>query len=95
MSTKDEQKPPYPTPYPTLWVRIETHFDKDWVYPLCRQSVLFSHIAGTKTLTANVLDLIKALGFKVEVVPTLNIELQDSSRAAAKLPKETDDDGCK
>lgn len=39
-----------------------------WVYyPVCGRAGLFAQIAGTRTLTANVLTLIKEMGVDIEV----------------------------
>ena len=35
------------------------------IYPACNTSLLFARIAGTKTLTLDVLNTIKALGYDV------------------------------
>jgi len=50
-----------------ITVRVETHYGRTLVYPVCDQAHLFALIAGTKTLTSLVLQSIKDLGFTIEV----------------------------
>jgi hypothetical protein len=40
-------------------------YGKNTFYPLCEKAKLFAAIAGTKTLTAEVLGGIKELGYKL------------------------------
>lgn len=57
-------------------VRIETHYGRTSTYPICETALIFSKIAGTKTLTPKVLKLIKTLGYEIEVqAPQLNLDL--------------------
>ena len=48
-------------------VRVETHYGKTLVYPICPKAILFTEIANTKTLTGHVLQAIKDLGYLIEV----------------------------
>ena len=43
-------------------------------YPVCEQAKLFARIAGTATLTSQVLALIAKMGYEVELVNKLNLE---------------------
>lgn len=48
-------------------VQVRNVYGVDKVYPVCFNAKQFSKIAGTKTLTPEVLTWIKALGYTVEV----------------------------
>jgi len=43
-------------------------------YPVCEQAKLFARIAGTATLTSQVLALVARLGYEVELVNKLSLE---------------------
>ena len=49
-------------------VDVRDVFGRRLIYPVCDDAKTFAALAGTKTLTPEVLDLIKALGFEIEVV---------------------------
>lgn len=48
-------------------VRVETHYGRETIYPVCEKARSFAGIAGTVTLTPKVLRLIKDLGYEIEV----------------------------
>ena len=48
-------------------VRIKNVFGTDRVYPACENAFAFTQITETKTLTPAAIEVIKALGYKVEV----------------------------
>ena len=48
-------------------VRIEKVYGVDRIYPVCTDAKLFCVLVGNKTLNQGQIDLIKALGFTVEV----------------------------
>jgi hypothetical protein len=51
----------------TITVRIANNYGNRVVYPVCQRAHTFADIAGTKTLTDDVLALIQQLGFGVVV----------------------------
>lgn len=46
-------------------VKMDRIYGIKTIYPVCKTAVLFSRIAGTKTLTANTLQHIEAMGYSV------------------------------
>ena len=50
-----------------ITVRIAYNYGSRVVYPVCQRANAFADIAGTKTLTDDVLALIQQLGFGVVV----------------------------
>lgn len=48
-------------------IQIRTVYGNETVYPACPAAVLFARIAGTKTLTAGTLQLIRSLGYEITV----------------------------
>ena len=50
----------------TLIVKKKNVYGKELIYPVCNDSVLFSCIAGTKTLCNITIANIKKLGYKFE-----------------------------
>jgi hypothetical protein len=48
-----------------ILVRAKCVYGKNTYYPLCEKAKLFAAIAGTKTLTPEVLGGIKELGYKL------------------------------
>ena len=53
-----------------ITVRIKTVYGEDKVYPVCNVAKTFAELAGTATLTARAVSLIKQLGY------TINVEAQ-------------------
>ena len=60
---------------PSIHVILGTQYGQRVVLPHCDRSKLFCDMANTKTITPRLIDLIKKLGFRVEVVPTEPKEL--------------------
>lgn len=48
-------------------VRIEQHYGRITIYPVCETAKLFAQIAKTKTLTSDAIRHIKDLGYQVRV----------------------------
>ena len=60
----------------TITVRIDKNYGNRVVYPACHTSKLIAQIAGTRTLTDRTIEIIKQLGYTVEVQqPTLTTTL--------------------
>ncbi len=49
-------------------IEVKSNYGKEAIYPICNQAQLFADIAGTKTLTRDTINKIKALGFEISVV---------------------------
>jgi len=57
-----------------ITVRIKNNYGQDVIYPVCGNADKFAWIAGTKTLTADTIRLIKSLGYEIDVeTPTLEV----------------------
>lgn len=52
----------------TIQVTIKTVYGKDLIYPVDANAKVFTALIGQKTLTQAHLELIKSLGFKIELV---------------------------
>jgi hypothetical protein len=59
--------PPTPSK-PTIKVMLRDVYGEEKVYPACPQSEIFAQLAKQKTLTYQQINLIKDLGFVVEIV---------------------------
>ncbi len=56
----------------TITVQIRTVYGVDTIYPACPVSAFFAALAGTRTLTAEKLRLIRAAGYEIVAeAPTL------------------------
>ena len=53
---------------PSVKVQIKNVYGNETVYPACPDAVTFAAIAGTRTLTADTLRRIAALGYEIHVV---------------------------
>lgn len=53
----------------TIKVSIRDIYGRQSAYPVCDKAKLFAKLAGTTTLTHNTLELIKQLGYTIEVEP--------------------------
>ena len=53
---------------PTIKVMLRDVYGEEKVYPACPQSEIFAQLAKQKTLTYQQINLIKDLGFVVEIV---------------------------
>lgn len=49
-----------------VFVAVRSVYGNDLIYPQCEVSQIFADISGKKTLTVEILDLIKRIGFEVE-----------------------------
>ena len=59
----------------TIKVVLATQYGQEVIRPACEKAELFCEIAGTKTLTRRLVEQIKKLGYRVEVIPTQPKEL--------------------
>ena len=50
-----------------ILVEIKNVYGAEKIYPLCANGETFAKLAGTKTLTRDALQLIKSLGYSIEV----------------------------
>ncbi len=50
-----------------ITIQIRTIYGNETIYPACPRSVIFARLCGTKTLTAQALRDIRALGYEIEV----------------------------
>jgi hypothetical protein len=48
-----------------IQIRIDKNYGIETAYPVCEQAVLFSRIAGTKTLTRDTLRHVEELGYQI------------------------------
>ncbi len=48
-------------------IEIRNNYGQDVAYPACSKAESFARIAGTKTLTAEVIAHIKAIGYQITV----------------------------
>jgi len=56
----------------TITVRIKNVYGREIVYPVCNAAKQFAALANTKTLTDDAINIIKSLGYSIEVeTPTL------------------------
>ena len=51
----------------TITVQVREQYGVEAIYPVCNTSFLFAQIAGTKTLTRRTIELVKALGYTIDV----------------------------
>ena len=58
-----------------ITVEIKSVFGTEKIYPACKDAQLFADIAGTKTLSRNVIAMIKGLGYTVAVKQDAPTEL--------------------
>jgi len=50
-----------------ITVKIKNVYGNDLVYPICEKSKIFALISGNKTLTDETIQLIKELGYGINV----------------------------
>mgnify|MGYP003647516676 CR=1 FL=1 len=58
-----------------IQIQIREVYGLAKAYPVCDKAKLFARIAGTTTLTSQVLAKIAKLGYEVELVNNLKLEL--------------------
>lgn len=58
-----------------IQVVLEKRYGQEVVVPACEKARIFAQLARTKELTRQTIDLVKQLGYKVEVVQTQPREL--------------------
>lgn len=54
----------------SILISVRNVYGNDTIYPECETSKNFARIAGTKTLTLEVLGIIKLMGYEVEIKHT-------------------------
>ena len=60
----------------TITVRVDSNYGVRVVYPACHTSKLIAQLAGTRTLTDRAIEIIKQLGYAIEVQqPTITTTL--------------------
>jgi hypothetical protein len=60
---------------PTIRVEIREIYGQQKIYPVCDIAHHFARIADAKTLTTRVIQHIKSIGYRVEVMPQTIKEL--------------------
>jgi len=50
----------------TIIVKKKSNWGNDYVYPVCDKAILFANISGRVTLLPDVIECIKALGYKLK-----------------------------
>lgn len=51
----------------TIRVQIRQVYGRETIYPACRTALFYCHLAGTKTLTEDMVRLIRGQGINIEV----------------------------
>lgn len=51
----------------SIKVQVRSVYGNEVIYPICEKAKLFARLAGTKTLTWQAVQTIKALGYTVAV----------------------------
>ena len=51
---------------PLVMVDVRNNYGAPAVYPVCQTAKTFANISGKKTLTKEVRELIKSLGYRIE-----------------------------
>jgi hypothetical protein len=59
----------------TIKVTLGVQYGQQVVYPACERAEIFCQMVSQKTLTPRLIQLIKKLGYRVEVIPTEPKEL--------------------
>lgn len=55
-----------------IQVRIKTVYGEERIYPICEKAKLFTQLVKQKCLTREDVDVIKALGYSIEVIQEVN-----------------------
>ena len=50
-----------------ITVEVKNVYGNETIYPVCETSKLLAKLAGTKTITHEAIQTIKALGYKIEL----------------------------
>tara|TARA_R100001377_G_scaffold20161_1_gene10599 strand:+ start:382 stop:573 length:192 start_codon:yes stop_codon:yes gene_type:complete len=50
-----------------ITVKVKNNWGREDIYPVCQSAKSFARIAGTTTITKDAIELIKQLGYKVQV----------------------------
>ena len=56
-----------------ITIEVKNNYGAQIAYPVCERSKLFAKLAGTRTLTAEALRIIAALGYTINLSPTKNV----------------------
>lgn len=56
-------------------VRLANQYGQEVIHPACDKACKFCEIAGSKTMTRRLVEQVKSLGYRVEVIPTEPKEL--------------------
>ena len=51
----------------SITVRITSNYGTRTIYPVCETAKLLAELAGTKTITTQALDIIKRMGYAINV----------------------------
>lgn len=54
-----------------IMVEVRSVYGNETVYPACNKAACFCRIAGSRTLTANMLTHIKTLGYEIRLAPQI------------------------
>lgn len=71
MNTTTQPAAYSPTMIMEISVRLVSQYGNERIQPACEKAELFCRIAGCKTLTQNMVRDIKALGYRVNVLPNV------------------------
>jgi len=50
-----------------ITVQIKSTYGNENIYPVCDTAKLFADVAGTKTLTLNIIERLKKAGYSIQV----------------------------
>jgi hypothetical protein len=50
-----------------ITVSVRNVYGNETIYPACKTSLFFCHLAGTKTITGDMMRLIQAQGYEIVV----------------------------
>ena len=53
--------------YDTITVKIKQNYGIERIYPVCERAIWLAALTGTKTFTKEHIEIIKKLGYTVEV----------------------------
>ena len=64
-----------------ITIKLQNNYGNQTAYPICQHALIFAKLAGTKTLTRQTLQLIKSLGYSINIeiaAPLTMGELEDT-----------------